>query len=404
MNKKIQVILTLLFTLLFTIIFTGNAFQSAPTQQPVNFKIIDDKFYLNDQVFRLKCIGLEPFMPGESPNIGSYPTKLDYSYAMAKIKEMNANAVYLITGDPANLQPAFFREAKEKGLHIVLGLWFSGEADDYQGHQGDFQDPGFKNHVKSLIRRLVDRYHKINGTDYSSQILYITLGNEFSEWTINNTNSLHPDITSYSGKYVSIDGNPTECFLAEMMDYIKIYEANTYGRIHYITYHTWPVVSPQLMKNRFLDIIAYNLYSYWPDNVSRHPGGSATGTPYQGALEEYASIYPKKPFIVSEFGISVAPDNVTAGTDLKGQADEIADRWRDIITANRYIAGGSIHELFDQWWKDDGVEPAPKSMDHKEHDPTDREEWFGIIEVSGTVKASVFRERPVFDKIREMFK
>jgi len=370
-------------------------------QQPTVLRIAGTHFLINDQEFRVRSVGLEPFMPGEMPP--KPPTKLDYTNAVAQIKALHANTVYMLTGDPSNLQPAFFQRARAEGLYIILGLWFSGDADDFKGHTGDFQAPEFKEHVKSLIRNLVDRYHHMEDVDYSSQILYVSLGNEFQENAIRKTSTLHPNTHIYSGKYATISSaDPTECFLAEMTDYYKSYEAEHYKEIHYVSHHTWPVVSPKLVKNKFLDVISYNLYSYWPESVSGHKISRASGTAYQGALEELASQYPGKPFVVSEFGISVAPKNVTSGTTEPGQATEIVARWKDIVSSSRYIAGGSVHELYDQWWKDDNVGPVPP-QDENEHDPTDREEWFGLIEIGGTVDQPVFRLRPAFEALKNLW-
>lgn len=374
--------------------------------QPSGFIISNDKFYLNSVETRLKCIGLEAFMPGESPEAASYPDDLDYAFALSKIKQANANAVYLMTGDPDNLQPALFQEAKKQGIYIVLGLWFSAEADDYIHHEYDFQGPYFKTHVTNLIRKIVDKVHNMNGTNYSSQVLYFVLGNEFLTGAVNATIAAHPAVTSYSGTCVSVTGvNAVECFIAEMMDAVKTYEAKKYGETHYVTYHHWfdEGVWPLSLTNRFLDIISYNMYSYWPSFVSAHSGGSGTGTSYQGALEEIASLYTNVPFVVSEFGISVAPANVTVGTNYDGQSNEIFQRWNDMTNANRYIAGCSVHELFDQWWKDDGIGVRP-SPDQNEHDTTDREEYFGIIDVEGTVGSPVFTNRPAFYMVSNMFR
>lgn len=371
--------------------------------QPSGFIISNDKFYLNSSEFRVKCIGLEAFMPGESPESGDYPASLDYAYALSKIKQANANTVYLMTGDPANLQASFFQEAKKQGIYIILGLWFNGEADNYSNTVGDFQSTNFKNHVTNLIWKFIDKVHNINGTNYSSQILYYVLGNEFLTWAVNATTAAHPGITSYNGTFLRVSNSTaTECFLAEMMDYAKTCEARNYGETHYITYHNWIEVWPLPLTNRFLDIISFNLYSYWPSFVSSHSGGSGTLTPYQGALEEIASGFPDKPFMVSEFGISVAPSNETTGTNDDGQSNEISLRWADITTANRYIAGCSVHELFDQWWKDDAVGLRP-SPDQDEHDPTDREEYFGIISVEGSVGSLMFTDRPAFLMLSNLF-
>jgi|GEM_PF-2676840 len=383
-------------------VYINNASSYNVVRQPVNFEISSNRFYLNAGEFRIKSIALEPFMPGETPQ--DYPVKLNYTNALSNMKAMNANTVYLLTGASSNLQASFFERAKVEGLYIILGLWFSAVADDYVGHSYDFQNSFFKDHVKDLIRQFINKLHNINGVNYSDQVLYLTLGNEFIDTAINNTTTLHPSITSYSGRYVSITGaTPTECFLAEMMDYCKTYEADNYHEIHYISHHTWPVVSPSLTKNSFLDVISYNLYSYWPPFVSGHSGGSVTGTPYQGALEELATNYPGKPFVVSEFGISVASSNVTIGTNLTGQSNEIVSRWQDIITAVPYVVGGSIHEYMDQWWKDDGVAPPPDGPDEDEHDPTDREEYFGLMAIEGTVAVPIFSRRPSFYGVKKMY-
>ncbi len=348
--------------------------------------IINNKIYVDGTNFRVKSIGFEPFMPGESPGDQDYPTKINYTYALQKIKALNCNTVYLLTGDPANLQTAFFEQAKAEGIFIILGLWFSGDADYWQGTNGNFHDPGFKSHVKSLITNFIKKYHDIGGVDYSSQILYVTLGNELQEWAINQTMSINPSITSYIGNYVSANSpsHPVECFLAEMADYYKTYEMQNYGHTHYISHHTWPTVSPGILKFSFLDIISYNVYSYWPASVSGHAGGSVTGTPYQGALEEFAGYYPNKPFVISEFGRSVAPTgtNLPVTTQI-GQAVELFNRWTDITTAVPYIAGGSIHELFDQWQKD-GWPFNDGSSGKNWHNDADYEEWFGIIGITNS--------------------
>ncbi len=374
---------------------------SSPVQQPAEIRIDGNRFLLKGSNFRIQSVGLEPFMPGEMPP--QPPVKLDYHYALSKIKELNCNTVYFLTGSPENIPPAFFQQAKAQGIYVILGLWFSAEADDYHGHKNDFQSDEFKEHVKGLIRALTDKYHHLEGVDYSSQILYVTLGNEFLEHAVAETKWHHRDITSYTGHYAAVaHGHPVECFLAEMVDYFKTYEAEHYGQIHYVSHHTWPPVSPKPLKNDFLDVISYNLYSYWPESVKHHKKGSSSGTPYQGALEEIAVLYPAKPVVVSEVGVSVAPKGTMISTTEAGQATEIAARWQDIVTANRHIAGASIHQLFDQWWKNfDSGDKKPS--DAIQHDPGDTEQWFGIIEVGGNPDKPEFRERPAFDMLKKMW-
>jgi hypothetical protein len=363
-------------------------------------------FYLDGEEFRVKSIGLELFMPGENPGgINSIPDDIDHAWAMEKIKELNANTVYTNFGVAQALQEDFFVEAERQDLFIILGIWFSGEANDYNGHSGDFQNSYFKEHVKSLFRSFVDRIHTGFSKDYSERILYINIGNEFSENVVRSTNTSHSDIDYYEGTYYSSPSGAgaTAAFLAEMADYLKTYEMDNYQTSHNIAHHTWPVVTPALLDPSFLDIITVNLYSYWPDFVSSHSPGSHTGTPYQGALEELATPYPDKPFIVSEFGMSNAPDH-THGytTDEAGQGLELKNRWEDITTASSWIAGGSIHEFMDQWWKNDYWNSSDYQSEF-EHDRDDQEEWFGLIEVGGLLESPEFKEKSAFETVAEFY-
>lgn len=358
---------------------------------------------LDGEPFVIKGVVFETFYPGEGPGTAdSVPDDMPYYCMLSKAKEMGANTVYSAFGEVEQMQEAYFKAAAALDINIIVGIWFSGEADDYRGNSGDFQNPAFKDHVRNHIKATIDRLHTGFSEDYSGQVIYLNLGNEFSETAVNNTNNMYNDMTPYSGTHVSAPSgaNPTESFLAEMADYAKGYEQNTYGVTHPVTHTTWPVVSPSSVDTGFLDIVSYNLYSYWPLFVAEHAPGSVTGTAYQGALEELAGNAADRPFVVSEFGRSTAPESDHDGAGSEdAQADELLGRWRDIAMGPANVVGGLIFELVDQWHKND-FEHAGDADSRLTHDSGDAEEWFGVIELSGDRDAPVFKEKHAFSAIK----
>jgi hypothetical protein len=368
-----------------------------------DLSIDGNQLLLNGDAFFAKGLVFEIFYPGESPGSSDpVPDDMPFYCMFDKAAELNANLVYTSFGGAEQMRTDYFEAAAHHNIDLVMGIWFSPEADNYQGQRGDFQSPAFKSHVRGLIESMVDTLHQGLARDYSSQVLYFNIGNEMAEWAVNNTNTLHPDITSYTGTYISAPGgsNATEAFLAEMADYLKVYEQTNYGSNKAVTHTTWPVVSPALVDTSFLDIVSYNLYSYWPAFVSEHAPGSVSGTAYQGALEELAAQAVTKPFIVSEFGSSTSPESVLENTfSEQGQADNFSMQWNDIVTGPENVEGALVFELVDQWHKNDHLHTDGSSIPSR-HDRSDSEEWFGIVELESINNEFIFREKPVFEVIK----
>lgn len=370
----------------------------AATLLPTGIGKSDNILTLNGEDFKVKSIYLLAWMPGENPAIGGQqPLQADYNDIMTNIKAAGANTVSVLN---ALMPESFYKQARVHGLKIIQGIWFTQD-------MVDFQYGPLKDLIKADIKDMIDHFHSIGGVDYSEDILFLNIGNELGEYGVNATNNTHPEITSYIGTYISAPAGSkaTECFLAEICDYAVAYEINTYGVRHYVSHSTWSPVSPALLNTGFLDIVSYNVYAYWPDWMLTYHGGSATGTPYQGYIEDMKALYTTKPFYISEFGYSTAPLRPdTACVSEQEQADGIKARWLDITTANIPLAGGTVFNYQDEWWTQANTASWPSVADEDEHAQDDREEWFGIVKIDGTSSTNyTITKKPAYFAVQDMY-
>jgi hypothetical protein len=223
-------------------------------------------------------------------------------------------------------------------------------------------------------------------TNNSPPLITYLVGNELSESTILATNAAHPELNSYSGNYISTEQslNASEVFLAEMADYVKEYEQETYGMAHLVSYSN-DIRTADLIDTPFLDFRSHNTYSYAvPFYKPEISPGSSSGTLFQGWIEELKSRFPDLPLLITETGLSVSPNATHVGPPNYGyggnteseQTTGLLQNIDDIATSPSPIAGVIIHEFLDAWWKFG-------SEDSYSHDPDDIEEWFGVIRLTG---------------------
>ncbi len=341
----------------------------------------DNDYILKDgEPFFIKGIVYVPGYPGHLPwdieIASSLPEKLRNSIDrdIAQISAMGANTIRL-WGAPKYC----YQSIKQAGnLYFLQTLWIDTEV-------GDLHDPQFKEETKSYIRSVIDRIYSVYNNNSPPLIAYL-VGNEMSELSILATNSQHPELNSYSGNYISTGQNlnASEAFLAEMADYVKEYEQDTYGVTHLISYSN-DIRTADLIDTPFLDFRSHNTYSY---SVPYYrPGtspGSVSGTLLQGWIEELKSRFPDLPLLITETGLSVSPNASRVGPPNYGyggnteseQTTGLLRNIEDIETSQSPNAGVIIHEFLDAWWKF-GLE------DSYSQDPDDIEEWFGVIRLIG---------------------
>ena len=340
---------------------------------------VDNNYILqNNLPFQIKGVvyvpGYPGFLPWEIENSTLLPVELRNSIYtdIYNIKAMGANTIRFWGA------PRYCYEVLKNisDLYFIQVIWINGD-------EPDFQNPSFKENTKSYIREVIDRIYSVFN-DNSPPLVAITIGNELSESSILSTNAAHPNISNFIGNYIVTDSNitATEAFIAELADFARTYEFNTYGNKSLLTYSN-EIRTAEIIDIPFLDFISHNAYSYAvpyyrPSTVP----GSSSGTLFQGWIEEIKSKHPNKPLLITETGLSVSPNASHTGPPNYGyggnteseQATGLLQNINDINTSTLPNAGVCIHEYLDAWWKFGLV-------DSYSQDSNDIEEWFGIVKL-----------------------
>jgi hypothetical protein len=370
-----------------------------PDNEPPQFSVDADFIYKDGERFEVRGMVYVPFEPGYLPweieDLSSLPAELmsRIDADVAGIKALGANTVRL-WGAPRYCYEAIRAVG---GLDILQTIWIDADATD-------FQDAAFKTQSKSYIKTIVDRMYAAY-PDNDPPVVAYHVGSELSAASILWTNDAHPDITSFTGNFFAAENiNATEAFIAEMADYLRTYEWETYGRTSLISYAN-EIRTVHLIDTPFLDFRSQNAYSYAilyfrPQTLP----GSATGTVYQGWIEELKYMHPGLPLLITETGLSVSPNAPHQGPPNYGyggnteaeQAAGILQNLTDIQTASISIAGVNIHEYLDAWWKW-GLE------DSRSQDPNDIEEWFGMVRLVPDATGYSTEPRPVYDELKALW-
>lgn len=367
-----------------------------PVEPTNQFSTDSDYLYKDGERFTLNGV---VYVPGEP---GYLPWELEEMVALpadvrsrieadlSGIRVMGANTVRL-WGAPAYTYEVI-RSLDD--LNILQTIWFDGNV-------ANFQDETFKSHSRDYIRAVVDRVYAAYPANNPPVVAFL-VGNELSEAGILSTNAAHPEITSFAGNYfVAADINASEAFIAEMADYLRTYEWQTYGRTTLISYAN-EIRTIDLIDTPFLDFRSQNAYSYAvPFYRPQTQTGSSSGTLFQGWVAELKYRHPGVPLLITETGLSVSPNAAHLGPPNYGyggnteaeQADGILQNLDDIQTAAVAIAGVTVHEYLDAWWKF-GPEDALSQ------DPNDIEEWFGLVRLVQSENGYRTEARPAYTGLR----
>lgn len=365
--------LLLVFGGIFLIHCTGENINSpAKTMQP--FQVNENFILRTGEVYPVKGIVYVPGFPGylpweiEKSTHLPAPVKTRIRSDLEGIRETGANTVRL-WGAPRYCYEAI-RELG--GLAILQTIWIDAMAPD-------FQNESLKRQTREYIRFVVDRIHSVF---QEPPLIGYLVGNELEQSSILSTNRAHPEVSIFSGAYIKTDSSrtATECFLAEMAEYIISYSVEMYNYRPLVSYAN-DIRTFESLKTPFLDFQSQNAYSYAvPYYRPEQTPGSTSGTLYQGWIETLKTAQSNQPLLISETGLSVSPGSPHTGPPNYGyggnteaeQAAGILQNLQDIETAGYPIAGVIVHEFLDSWWKygrDDSFI----------HEPGDPEEWFGLV-------------------------
>jgi len=395
--NKFQII----FILLGVIVVGSCNNEEKITEENIRFSVDNNYILKNNIPYLIKGVvyvpGYPGYLPWEIEKSTLLPAELKYNIFtdIANIKAMGANTIRFWGA------PKYCYEALKKvgDLYFIQTIWIKGD-------EPDFQNTSFKEITKAYIRQVVDRIYAVFDTNSPPLIAYL-IGNELSEASVLSTDTKHPEINKYTGNYIKTDSNSTatEAFIAEMADYTKSYEFETYNHVSLVSYAN-DIRTADIINTPFLDFISQNAYSYtvpyYRPNTSL---GSNSGTIFQGWIEELKSKHPNKPLLITETGLSVSPNANHIGSPNFGyggnteleQTIGLLQNINDINTSALPTAGVCIHEYLDAWWKFE-------LEDSYSQDPNDIEEWFGIVKLINTNGSYTIEFRNSYNAIKNTWK
>ena len=396
-----------LFFLVFVFLIGSSCNKEEPglIQEPdetenTSFTVDAHNILKNNLPFQVKGVvyvpGYPGYLPWEIENAATLPQELknNIDSDLANIKAMGANTVRF-WGAPKYC----YESLKTIGdLNFIQTIWIKGD-------EPDFQNVVFKENTKAYIREVIDRIYSVFNEHSPPLVAYI-IGNELSESSILSTNAAHQDITNFVGNYIVTEASitATEAFIAEMADYARTYEFDTYTNKSLLSYAN-EIRTADIIEIPFLDFISHNAYSYAVPYY--RPGtmpGSSSGTLFQGWIEEIKAKHPNMPLLITETGLSVSPNASQVGPPNYGyggnteseQATGLLQNINDVTTSSLPTAGVCIHEYLDAWWKF-GLE------DSYSQDPDDVEEWFGIVKINSAGDWYTTEFRPAYEAIKNIW-
>jgi hypothetical protein len=230
-------------------------------------------------------------------------------------------------------------------------------------------------------------------TGRPDRLVLFSIGDELQAESVTRTDALHPQVHDFKGKHVLVTNRtPSEVAMAKLMDAAMDYELTHYGQRHLYCHTSWTHIGPVVDRpdleveasSALLpdlgDLVCLNVYTY-ANAVRSSPGGSVTGTSYQGYLEELATL-TERPIFITQVGLSTSPvepkpETVPGfgGHSFAQVAKTIEQIWQDVCTARGHeaFAGLAFFEFQDEWWKSGEDQTDP--LGHQAQDP---EEWFGL--------------------------
>ncbi len=358
---------------------------SPATPAPTRFvtkgsKIVDLR--KNTAVF-FRGIGYSPYLPNETPLLGAPPGNDDrYQEHLGLMKNMAVNYIHVF---PSKMPPKFFDALDKTDMVYGQDIWI-------WAYEEDFLAESFLAKTLENIKAVIDHVYQVGRPD---RLVLFSVGDELQAASVVRTDTRHPDVRSYKGKYLQVSNRtPTEIALARLIDGAMEYELSRYGRRHLYCHTSWTHIGPvadrpdlevpekSVLTPDLGDLVCLNVYSY-ARGVRTSPTGSVTGTSYQGYLEDLAAT-TDKPIFVTQVGLSTSPYEPKpwvpgfGGHKVENVPKEFRAIWQDIRTARgkEKFCGISFFELQDEWWKS-GEDPT----DSARHDREDPEEWFGLYGV-----------------------
>lgn len=347
----------------------------------------------------LKGINLGSSPPGYWPGEIAYAISgNEYEAWIQKMADAGFNCIRVYTLHP----PVFYEKLAnynerhpDKPILLFQGIWLE-EIEDFS----NYNSYDLINHERSFtssIKEAVDcingngdiahRYGKSYGrhlTDVSRWTAGYIIGREISPQEVDTTDTRHPSMNSFNGRYLSISGGKaSEVFITKMLDQVIDYEARTYNVQRPVSMSSWPTLDPlEHPTEVYTDedkasydltkitrkvpepgiFASYHAYPYYPNFMSQQPSylnysDSHGPNSYLGYLHDLKSHYANLPLVIAEFGVPSSWgsahqsfSNMHHGGYSEVQQGEINIRlMNNILDAG--CAGGFMFAWMDEWFK-----------------------------------------------------
>ena len=365
----------------------------------------------------LTGVDLNAALPGSFP-VQSVTDTGVYTQWLQMIGRLGVDTIHVATVLP----PAFYRalyiydqDDSHPPLWLLQGIAFPAPPSDDDLFQKDFYESCLEE-----IRDAVDVVHGqgdvalnhlhsggLYPNNISRWVAGFVVGNTWLSHVVLDNNALHPHMHSYRDTYIQVvSGNPTEIFLAQMIDQLTEYEVGRYNWQHPAAFLNWPTLDPmrhptestmaeQIAIRRSLgerfqtppgpydddDSVTvdpshlratqkfpagyfadYNVFPFYPDFLNLDPTylqatDSEGMNPFLGYLRDLKAHTQGLPLMISAYGIptslGIGHFN-SAGFNEGGETEIQQGNLLARFTRNIYdsgAAGGMVFEWLDEWFR-----------------------------------------------------
>lgn len=351
-----------------------------------------------------------------------------YTDWLNRMSDLGANTVRIYT----TLPPAFYRAlyqfntaAGHSPIWLLQGVSFTDPPRDdmfnapyYQSCQKDLREAIDVIHGQGDVAAKRGRHSGgVYTYDVSPWVAGFVVGQPWLSHVVTGNNLLHPETRSYEGNYMEVpSGNPTEIFLAQMINYTAEYEEGKYNWQHPVAFINSPTLDPMRhpTESTLLEEVsirraqgerlptpsgpyddddgasvdpthlrarkpfaagyfsAYTVLPYYPDFLNHDPRYQAVrdsegSNPFLGYLQDLKANHRGIPLVIADYGMSTSlgighfsPAGFDEGGKTEEQQGQLLARFtRNIRDAG--AAGGMVFEWLDEWFRRSWIEGDYKS-------------------------------------------
>ncbi|OES46704.1 hypothetical protein [Domibacillus iocasae] len=332
--------------------------------------------------------------PGAFPGEAAISESEYYDW-LTQIGEMNANMIRVYTIHPPGFYNALkrYNEEHDKPIYVLHGVWVDeGPLEETL----DAFTPEITNEFQSEMKRVADVIHGnadieqrtghasgVYRADISPYVIGWVLGIEWYPYMVDNMKTKHAGLAQYEGAFVRTEqAEPMEIWLAEQMDTMMKYEADTYNWTRPMSFTNWVTtdlldhpaepqkqedlvsVNPNTIrpKKDTQMFASYHVYPYYPDFLNlddkylTYKDSRGENNSYAGYLHDLRAAHDM-PVLIAEFGIPASRGMTHRNAfglnqgfmSEKQQGEGLIHLYDDILAEK--MMGGLVFTWQDEWFK-----------------------------------------------------